>query len=245
MIDSELKAALDGAVKLSPPSSKRPLRQPLLTDFLKLARAHLDLSLPLDAAVFACLTTSFFSLARLGEMTVTNLSSFAPAHHPKRTDLRIALDRNGLEVQVCHLPRTKVCPNGEDIYWASQDPLFDPRFAMANHLHVNDPHPDHHLFAWLHPKGNRPLTRSEFLRRLAPIANLQGLDALKGHSIRIGGTLEFLLRGTPFEAVKSLGRWSSDAFHLYLRRHAVILAPYIQTSPVMEEFTRITIPPPR
>ena len=52
-----------------------------------------------------------------------------------------------------------------------------------------------------------------------------------GHSIRIGATLEYLLRGVPFEAMKSMGRWSSDAFSTYLRKHAQILAPYVQANP--------------
>ncbi|KAH9913276.1 hypothetical protein B0H21DRAFT_669165, partial [Amylocystis lapponica] len=55
-----------------------------------------------------------------------------------------------------------------------------------------------------------------------------GWAPLKGHGLRIGGTLEYLLRGRPFEVVKAIGRWSGDSFQLYLRKHAVILAPYLQ-----------------
>ena len=69
-----------------------------------------------------------------------------------------------------------------------------------------------------------------------------GEDSLKGHGIRIGGTLEFLLRGMPFDVMKSLGRWTSEAFTLYLRQHVTIIAPYIQNHPVLEEFTRYTMP---
>ena len=43
-----------------------------------------------------------------------------------------------------------------------------------------------------------------------------GEDSPKGHGIHIGGTLEFLLRGMPFDVMKSLGRWTSEAFTLYL-----------------------------
>ena len=41
-----------------------------------------------------------------------------------------------------------------------------------------------------------------------------------------------------FDIVKSMGQWSSDAFTLYLRKHAVIMAPYLQGSPILEAFTR-------
>ena len=54
-----------------------------------------------------------------------------------------------------------------------------------------------------------------------------------------------LLRGVPFDVVKSMGRWSSDAFLIYLRQHAVIIAPYIQGTPFLEAFTRYTMPRPR
>ncbi|KDQ55580.1 hypothetical protein JAAARDRAFT_85090, partial [Jaapia argillacea MUCL 33604] len=79
--------------------------------------------------------------------------------------------------------------------------------------------------------GLRPLTRTEFLKWLSSAATALGVESLKGHGIRIGATLEYLLRGVPFDVVKSIGRWSSDAFTLYLRQHAVIMALYMQGTP--------------
>ncbi|KAJ8455568.1 hypothetical protein ONZ45_g18908 [Pleurotus djamor] len=243
VVDTELKAALEGASRLAPATSKRPKRKPITLEFLKAAYQQLDRSQPLHAAVLACLFTSFFSLARLGEMTVKSLAAFSPDLHPKPSDLRLEQDRNGIEVQVCHLPSSKTQPAiGEDIFWATQLGDIDPRAALEAHLQLNRVPPDKHLFSWRHRNGLRPLTKSEFLNALAPVATSLSMERLQGHSIRIGGTLEFLLRGTPFEVVKSLGRWSSDAFQLYLRRHAVVIAPYIQESPILEEFTRITMP---
>jgi hypothetical protein len=72
-----------------------------------------------------------------------------------------------------------------------------------------------------------------------------GVGVLKGHGIQIGGTLEYLLRGVPFNNVKAMGRWSSDTFILYLRQHAVVLAPYLQDTPVLEPFMWYALPPPR
>ncbi|KAG1829990.1 hypothetical protein EV424DRAFT_1378728 [Suillus variegatus] len=77
------------------------------------------------------------------------------------------------------------------------------------------------------------------------IVKRAGLGNLKGHGLRIGGTLEYLLRGVPFDVVKSMGRWSSEAFTVYLRKHALILAPYLQESSALEPFTRYTMPPIR
>lgn len=151
-------------------------------------------------------------------------------------------DRNGFKVTVFHLPRTKTSLDGEDVYWAAQSGPADPKTALLKHLAVNNPPSSAHLFSWRHPGGLRPLTRGEFLKCLQSAGERMGLEGLKGHGIRIGGTLEYLLRGVPFESVKAMGRWNSDAFILYLRQHAVVLAPYLQDNPVLELFTHLTLP---
>ena len=69
---------------------------------------------------------------------------------------------------------------------------------------------------------------------------------LLGHGIRIGSVLEYLLCGVPFDVVKAIGRWASDAFRLYLRKHAQILALYMQADPALHgRFARHSVPPVR
>ena len=240
----EITAALDGAAVLAPPSSKRPRRAPFTVELLVQLRSGLDLNSPLDAAIFACLTTSFWSMARLGEFTVPSLKSFDIAKHITRGRIREDFDRRGRRVRVFALPWTKVAPTGEDVYWSKQDGMTDPSDALDNHFRVNNPPMNIHLFSWRHPSGWRPLTRSAFTKRLDTIAISLHLPKMHYHGLRIGSVLEYLLREVPFDAVKSMGRWSSNSFALYLREHAVVLAPYIQASSAMEEFTRLTIIPP-
>jgi hypothetical protein len=67
-------------------------------------------------------------------------------------------------------------------------------------------------------------------------------ELLKSHSVRIGGTLEYLLQGVPFKSVKKMGHWTSDAFLIYLQQHAVTLALYLQDCPVLEPFMHYTLP---
>jgi hypothetical protein len=50
------------------------------------------------------------------------------------------------------------------------------------------------------------------IEHLTKAARDAGLDPLQGHGICIGATLEYLLRGVPFDVVKVMGRWASDAF---------------------------------
>jgi hypothetical protein len=242
----ELKATLGGATVLAPSASKRPKRQPFTPEFISTIRNHLNLDKPLDAAVFACMTTTFYCIARLGEFTVRTVKGFDPKKHVSRAGMVESTDRNGLPVTNFMLPSTKTSPlSGEGTYWAAQEGPTDPKAAMDNHIRVNAARPGDHLFAWKHEKGLRPLSKSEFLKKLSSTTTAAGLPDLKGHGLRIGGTLEYLLRGVPFDVVKTMGRWSSESFTLYLRDHAKIIAPYIQASPALEPFTHYTMPPVR
>ncbi|KIJ59028.1 hypothetical protein HYDPIDRAFT_101507 [Hydnomerulius pinastri MD-312] len=153
------------------------------------------------------------------------------------------MDHNGLKVTKIHLPETKASREGEDVYYAEQHNLTDLKAALLNHFAINNPPPGEPLFAWWYAKGLRPLTRSKFLKRITTAAQEAGSPELKGHGIRIGGTLLYLLHGVPFDIIKTMGRWSSESFTLYLRQHAMIMAPYLQDSPILEPFTRYTMPP--
>ena len=234
-----IQTLLKGARKSTPAALKLPKRPPLLVEDIISIRAHLNLALPLDAAVFACLTTTFFTAARLGEFTVKNLNGFSAELHIKVADLSHNVqDRNGHMVTTFHIPQTKVVPKergGETVFWAKQEGPVDPHAALANHLEVNQPSHAAHLFAYRHNGGYRPLTKSIFLSRMKKALQDAGRPAKQGHSIRIGATLEYLLRGVPFEAMKSIGRWSSDSFSKYLRKHAQILAPYVQANPDLHQ----------
>lgn len=242
-----LKRCLEGAIKLAPVSSKQPQRAPFTTDIIILFRQHLRLNEPLDAAIFACMTISFWCIARLGEFTVQNQKDFSPTKHVTRASVSRVQDRNNFLVLKFALPWTKMSAGeGESVQCARQDGLVDPFFALDNHLEVNPGLPSDHLFAWKHIDGSlHPLSRKKFLSRISTLAKAHNLPNIKGHSLRIGGTLEYLLRGVPFEVVQSHGRWAGQAFTLYLRKHAMILAPYLQASPSLEPFIKYSQPPVR
>jgi hypothetical protein len=220
-IDTMLKAAKN----LTPSSSKQKKRPPYTVDFITSILQKLNSDDPLDAAVRSCLTTAFYSIARAREFTVKNLSSFDPSTHVKCSDMCHEMDRNGLATTVFHLPRTKTSPAGEDVFWAKQNGPTDPDAALLNHFRINNPLPEAALFLYKFGSTHRPLTKMKFIGCLARAAKDAGLDPLQGHAIRIGATLEYLLRNVPFDVVKTMGRWASDAFQLYLRNHAQILTP--------------------
>ena len=243
----EMDTMLRAADKLTPSSSKKKKRRPYTPGFIVAVRQQMNLEDPLDAAVFACLTTCFYATARLGEFTVRTLQTFNANTHITTRNLTYDQDRNGLKVTVLHLPRTKTAGNeGEDVYWASQEGDSDPTAALQNHFRVNQPSEASHLFAYQAKHARKPLTKAKFLERVGKAARAASLEPLQGHGIRIGSTLEYLLRGMPFDVMKAKGRWAGDSFLLYLRKHAVIIAPYIQAAPAVHEtFIRYSMPPAR
>ena len=155
-------------------------------------------------------------------------------------------DHNGLKVMVLHIPRTKAARNkGEDVYWASQEGVTDPTKALAQHLRVNQPTSMAHLFTYKVANTRRMLTKVKFLDRVGDAAHAASLEPLQGHGIRIRSTIEYLLRGVPFDVMKAKGHWVGDSFQLYLRKHAVVIAPYIQAASIHKGFIRYTMPPVR
>lgn len=147
---------------------------------------------------------------------------------------------------VIRLPRTKAARDGEDIYWARQSSPCDPEAALRNHLRVNSPPLHGFLFAYRRHDGLRPLTKNALTKRLEQAEKSGGFTVPPGHGFHIGGTLEYLLRKIPFDVMKAKGRWAGDSFLLYLRKHAEIMAPYMQDeAEVQTAFTQYAMPPVR
>lgn len=244
MNPAEVETLLKGAEKAAPPLSKRKKRRPYTKDFMCAILRHLDVSTPLHAAVYACLTTTFWATARVGEFTVKNLTDFKATKHVKPSDVSTSTDMNGYETTEFFIPSTKAEPiTGETISWSEQHGDTNPKVAFQNHLTINNPPQEGPLFAYKSGPSYKALTKPKFLQVLAQAAKAAGLEPLQGHGIRIGSTLEYLLRGTPFDVMKVKGRWASDAFLTYLRKHAQILAPYMQADPPRHaEFIRLTMP---
>ena len=247
--DNEVEALLKAANKLLPRNSRQNEKPPWTIRHLTTLCEALDQSDPKDAAVLACLTTAFWGTTRLGEVTVPKLNGFNPHLHVKASDIRQNVrDRNDCEETIIFIPWTKAAQEkGENIFWAKQDGPSDPQHALQNHLKVNSPDANDHLFSFKHANGRRPMTRSIFITRINQLISKHSLpEDLTGHGIRIGSTLEYLLRGIPFDVIKSKGRWQSNAFQGYLRKHAQIMAPYMQAQPRLHDsIVRYSMPPVR
>jgi len=201
----EIETLLKAAEKLTPPSSRRKKRHPYTIDFMLAIWHNLNLSQPLRASVFVCLTTCFFATGCVREFMVQKLDGFNPIIHVLKACVSYNQTQEGQKVTVLHIPCTKVSQQGENMCWAAQEGAIDPDMALAHHLETNNPAATHHLFTYHHKNGHWPLTKSKFLAELAKAMHAAGLDPLQGHGIRIGSTLEYLLRGIPFNVMKVKG----------------------------------------
>ena len=144
----------------------------------------------------------------------------------------------------------KTSPTGEDVHCTPHIlPLpSDPKTALDNHVWINVGNIKSHLFAWRHPTGRLcPLSKKEVIKHIDSITKAHpNLPNLKGHSLCIGGTLFYLLKGVPFDAVKTMGWWSSESFTLYLRHHTLVLAPFLQSQPdTLNNLRQYILPPMR
>src|SRR5882672_6321814 len=83
--------------------------------------------------------------------------------------------------------------------------LWDARFGIFPEL-------------WLTSTGNPP-TYSWVVTRLRT-----ALDSdVGGHSLRSGGATALALAGVSDDAIQSMGRWASNRFRTYIRKHPVLL----------------------
>ena len=145
---------------------RRVPRQPLKVDLLESIGFALGDS-PRDVAFWACLTTTFWATARLGEFVVPRIDGFDPRVHVKPKDVLRKFDPG----MTCHvmnfrLPRTKVSETGEDVMWAPQPGTVDPQAAYERHVRVNAPPEMGPLFAYRDKGAHTPLTRARFLSQL-------------------------------------------------------------------------------
>ena len=122
--DLIISKLLRGASKVQP--LPLPRREPLTIEQLNAIIINLNTNQYEEAAVAACLSTCFYSCARLGEFTVQHQKAFKPSEHITIKNVSFQKDRFFNKVTVFNLPRTKTCTTRELVFWASQKGPSDP-----------------------------------------------------------------------------------------------------------------------
>ena len=174
---------------------------------------------------------SFFTRSSLGELVVPSAKGFDPARHVARgsvVEFGTSVDR-GRFVSF-HIPWTKSThTRGADVILKDVADDVTPYKAIRHHLRANAKVPaSAPMFSFERAGGGwAPMTRDWFLGRCNEIWTAAGLENLTGHCFRIGGTTEWLMRGTNPDIVATLGSWESRAFLKYWRRIECILPLFL------------------
>jgi hypothetical protein len=96
--------------------------------------------------------------------------------------------------------------------------LPNPLWSFTSYLKSRDSLFPHRAELWLRENGSVP-TRSWFLHRLLSYFP----NNTAGQSIRAGGATDLASRGFSPNAIMSIGRWLSEDWRKYVRRHPVLM----------------------
>ena len=169
-----------------------------------------------DLLFVAMLLTGFFALLRLGELTLPNDKSIRDWRKIVRRDtVRVCHD-----LYAFHLPHHKADRyfEGNHIIVRREQFQHNPLFHFKAYLASRD-----RLFPlssplWITEAGEVP-TRSFFTSRLGIFFD----NSVGGQSMRAGGATSLAEHGVPPSIIQPLGRWSSQAFLVYIRRSPALI----------------------
>ena len=201
-------------------------RLPITDDLMLVIWNSLDLSLPDHCMFWAACCRGYFGLLRASEFTVPNLASFSPSLHLSVQD--ISMD-------------SMVSPSymRVNIKGSKTDP-----FRQGCYVHIGAGHLPlcalSALMTYLSLRGNsagplflfqdgRPLSRAtltDWLRQIMASARVPG--NFSSHSFRIGAATVAARNGVPDHLIQAMGRWSSNAYQLYIKTPSESLATLSQ-----------------
>lgn len=212
-----VQAAIRGSMKIrgSNVSRKLPLRLHHLSTFLAMARKS---KLYDDLLFISMLSACFFACHRSGEVVISDDETLF--------DWRKVIKRSSLVVSegrvAYRLPYHKA-----DRFYHGSDILFTrfhavdacPVLLLAEYVRLRDTIHGARSALFLREGGSLP-TRRWFIAKLHQVVN----HDYGGHSARAGGATFYASLGLSEDIIQALGRWSSEAWRIYIRENPTIRA---------------------
>ena len=211
-----VRRTLDGCKRMRAIPTNR--KRALTIDDLKVILQYYASSNDHDDFLFTCMVlVGFFALMRLGELAYPDNKNIQnPTKVSKRTSVQIQpnffqfflpshkADRF-FQGNIIMLP--KMTPTGIDLF-----------HHFAQYLNSRDSAFPYSSPLWLRRDGSIP-TRSFVIRRL----HLCFTNDVGGQSLRAGGATALAENGTAPSLIQASGRWSSEAFRIYVRKNPVMI----------------------
>lgn len=183
----------------------------LVVNDLFLSEAHDDL------LFLSMLLSGFFALMRLGELTFPNEPKL---RNWKKISKRASVAFNDDQYEF-HLPSHKA----DRFFEGNRIIIKKQQFCDINPLHFFKKYLSSRdsLFPlstplWLTSRGSVP-TRNFFITRLRQYFEKD----IAGQSMRAGGATSLAENGVPPSLIQLMGRWTSDAFFIYIRKSPVLI----------------------
>jgi hypothetical protein len=176
-----------------------------------------------DALFLTLLLTGFHGLLRLGELTWPDNSNLC--------DYRKVIMRISVHVQPSSYQFTLPGHKADRLFEGSRVLIQsttlndDPLTPFTKYLARRDRLFPLRAELWLKENGSIP-TRAWFLSKFCLLFS----GNVGGHSLRAGGATALAEAGIPPHMIQTIGRWSSDAFQIYIRQHPVLLASHLYGS---------------
>ena len=166
------------------------------------------------------LFTGFFSLMRLGEMTFPDDKVIQDWRKiSRRRTVTLQDDNYSFQLPFHKADRFFT---GNTILVTRSESVIDPVLHFKAYLSSRDSLMPFHSALWLRVNGSIP-TRSFFIRRLRIFFD----KGIGGQSMRAGGATFLAEKGVPPSLIQARGRWSSDAFLIYIRKNPALLIDLI------------------
>ena len=199
-------------VRADPIRRKQPIRIEHLLSFVAAAHATGKFNDLLFATIMSC---CFYGCHRSGELVLKTL---------KNVDWRKIIKRSSLHFYPGYagyrLPYHKTDPffRGTDILFSSQDSA-DPITLLQEFVLRRDKVHGARRALFLREDGSHP-TRAWFDAKLFSFVD----RCFGGHSPRAGGATFFASLGLSESIIMALGRWSSEAWKIYIRDNPCVRA---------------------
>ena len=177
-----------------------------------------------DLLFLALMFTGFHALMRLGELVFPDKKEL---RNYRKISLRHSVSILPQQYSF-FLPSHKADRffEGNTIIVQKLDMPTDPFKPFLSYLTSRDLKFPVHPELWLTARGCVP-TRHWFISRLRKFFP----QDIAGHSLRSGGATSLAEAGADFDTIQAAGRWSSDAFRIYIRKNPVVIHAILMGRP--------------
>ena len=199
------------------PESRR-MKMPVTPQILLRMRAVLEKSAHSkdNIMLWAACTACFFGFLRSGEITAPSSTQCDSTAHLMVGDVSVN-SRDCPTVVRVQIKASKTDPfrKGVTLFLGRTNNRLCPVAAITAYLAPRGPEPGP-LFRF---ENGSYLTRESFVRKVRAVMLEAGLEAQRysGHSFRVGAATTAAARGVEDSMIKTLGRWNSSAYLLYIR----------------------------